>query len=87
MGPWLREDYRRLAFALGALAIGDCAPRVLVVAPQDLIPQWFAEIGKFFGAEFAAEWFVVSGVEDAIQLARLSRKVPKDLSVVCHNLV
>jgi len=66
-----------LTFALGALAIGDCAPRVLVVAPQDLIPQWFAEIGKFFGAEFASEWFVVSGIEDAIQLARLSRRVPK----------
>jgi SNF2 family DNA or RNA helicase len=66
-----------LTFALGALAIGDCVPRVLVVAPQDLIPQWFAEIGKFFGAEFAAEWFVVSGIEDAIQLARLSRRVGK----------
>jgi hypothetical protein len=66
-----------LAFALGALAIGDCVPRVLVVAPQDLILQWFAEIGKFFGAEFASEWLVISGVEDAIRLARLSRKVGK----------
>jgi hypothetical protein len=68
-----------LTFALGALAIGDCAPRVLVVAPQDLIPQWFAEIGKFFGAEFAAEWFVVSGVEDAIQLARCPAKLGRPI--------
>ena len=66
-----------LAFALGALAMGDCAQRVLVVAPQDLIPQWFAEIEKFFGAEFVSEWLTVSGIEDAVKLVRLSRIVPK----------
>jgi len=66
-----------LVFALGALAMGDCAQRVLVVVPQDLIPQWFAEIEKFFGADFASEWIVISGIEDAINLVRLSRIVPK----------
>ena len=67
-----------LIFALGALAMGDCAQRVLVIAPQDLIRQWFAEIEKFFGQDFASEWIIVSGIEDAVQLVRLSRIVPRN---------
>ena len=66
-----------LAFALGALAMGDCEQRVLVIAPQDLIPQWFTEIEKFFGEEFASEWITISGIEDAVRLVHLSRIVPK----------
>lgn len=77
--PGCGKTVAGLFFALGAIMMGKARPRVLVVAPQDLVLQWFREMRKFFGEEFASEWFVVDSVERAVLLRNISRRLPKDI--------
>ncbi len=73
--PGLGKTIAGLCFALGAIHLG-AKPRVLIVCPQDLVVQWLREVEKFFGAELAGEFLLVSNAEDALRLLHLSKLVP-----------
>jgi hypothetical protein len=53
--PGLGKTLAGYLFALTAITAGLAKPRVVIVAPQDLIPQWLFEARKFFGVDFANE--------------------------------
>jgi len=76
--PGLGKTLAGLVFALGAVALG-AKPRVLIVCPQDLVQQWFREIKKFFGQEFADQFIIVHNLEEAINLVRIAKLVPKHI--------
>jgi hypothetical protein len=76
--PGLGKTLAGYLFALTAITASLAKPRVVIVAPQDLIPQWLFEARKFFGADFANEWLIVRNVEDAIALWHYARRLPKD---------
>lgn len=76
--PGCGKTIAGLLFAIGAIMMG-AKPRVLVVAPQDLIPQWFREMRKFFGNEFADEWVVVDSIEQAIMLRNVANCLPRSV--------
>ena len=76
--PGLGKTLAGLVFALGAVALG-AKPRVLIVCPQDLVQQWFREIRKFFGQEFADQFIIVHNLEEAINLVRIAKLVPKHI--------
>lgn len=77
--PGCGKTLAGLFFALGAIEMGKALPRVLVLAPQDLVLQWFKEITKFFGEDFASNWIVVDSLQRAVMLAQLAKKVPKNV--------
>ncbi len=77
--PGLGKTIIGWMFALAAMQFHKTAARVLIVAPQDIVPHWISEAEKFFGSEFVSDICIVRNVQDAIALYRVAKLLPKDI--------